>query len=295
MPSEHQSLTDLPSQESVFESLDKSNARLLSERQVNQHLKMAYWSNTVDRVSYNADQVHTLSFYLEGGEGSKRLDINKGSGHQGSLCLLPQYHQSIWEITSPFKFAHLYFSDDSLKQFASTALDIEPRLIQVPELTFHDDKQLVELAQALFLDSDESPLRYEQNTLSIFEHLLSHSEYCLDKSIPLKGGLSPTALRKVKDYIHSHFDQTISIAELAALVNLSDFHLLRMFKLSTGFTPNDYLNYIRVDAAKRMIAAQESLANTAADCGFSNQSHLNRVFKKWTGTSPGQYRSALSL
>lgn len=286
-------MTSTAIQESIFDSLDKSNAQLLSETQVNQHLRLAYWSNTQDRVSYNADQVHTLSFYLQGGEGSRRVDINSGTGHQGSLCLLPQFNESVWEITSPFKFAHLYFTDDAVKQFASTTLDIEPRLIQVPELTFHNDQQLVKLANQLFLSSDNSPLSYEQNTLQIFEHLLSDGAYCLDKKANIKGGLSPFALNLIKDYIQHYHHQSISIADLAKQVHLSDFHLLRMFKLSTGFTPNDYVNYVRITSAMAMIANQTSLVETASACGFSNQSHMNRVFKKWKGITPGQYRAMI--
>lgn len=281
----------LASQESVFDSLDKSNAELLANQDINQHLKVAYWANTQDRVVYNADQVHTLSFYLEGGEGSKRLDIQSGHGHSGSLCLFPQYHHSVWEITSPFKFAHLYFSDESIKQFASTTLDMEPRLIEIPELTFHDDQQLVALARQLFLTSDTSSLCYQQNTLEIFRYLLSDTQYCLSKHLKLTGGLSPKALTLVKDYIHQHFDQSISIADLSDQANLSDFHLLRMFKQSTGFTPNDYVNHVRVEAVKQKLATDTALSQIAQECGFSNQSHMHRTFKKWAGVTPGQYRA----
>lgn len=280
-------------QESVFDSLDKSNAELNAEHSVDQHLRVAYWSNTQDRVTYNADKVHTLSFYLEGGEGSKRLDIQSGQGHSGSLCLLPQYHHSVWEISSPFRFAHLYFSDDSIKQFASTTLDIEPRLIQIPELTFHDDQQLVALARQLFLSSDASPLSYQQNTLEIFRYLLSNTQYCLNEQLRLTGGLSPAALAKVKEYIHQYFDQSISIADLSQQANLSDFHLLRMFKQSTGFTPNDYVNYVRVETVKQELLTEKSLSQIAQECGFSHQSHMNRTFKKWASITPGQFRSAL--
>ena len=282
-------------QESVFDTLDKSNAQLLSETSINHHLKLAYWANNQDRVSYNADNVHTLSFYLQGGEGSRRMDANCGTGHQGSLCLLPQFHQSVWEITAPFKFAHLYFTDEALKQFASTTLDIEPRLIQVPELTFHEDPALEVLTRELFLFSDENRLNYEQSTLKIFEHLLSDRRYCFSSAkTALTGGLSPVSLKRVKDYIHQNFSRNISIKELAQLVNMSDFHLLRMFKVSTGFTPNDYLNYVRVEAAMSAIAQGKALIDIAHECGFSNQSHLNRVFKKWKGVTPGYYRNEIA-
>ncbi len=79
--SQHLQPSAIAHQESVFDSLDKSNAELLADQQINQHLKVAFWTNSQDRVVYNADHVHTQSFYLEGGEGSKRLDIKSGHGH----------------------------------------------------------------------------------------------------------------------------------------------------------------------------------------------------------------------
>lgn len=290
-------------QESVFDTLDRSNASLLADHQINQHFRTAHWSNDLDRVSYHADKVHTLSFYVKGGEGSRRIDVNKGNGHTGSLCIFPQFHESQWEITSEFRFAHLYFSDESIKQYASTTLDIEPRLIEIPDLTFHEDERLMNLAQQLFLSELTAPeltapeltcnptaLAKEQQIQQIFEHILSDQRYCLNHSAKIIGGLSPAALIKTKEYIHAHYQQNIHLAELAALVDLSEFHFLRMFKASTGFTPNDYLMHVRIEAAKQAIKSNDSLVNVALNCGFSNQSHMNRTFKKWVGVTPGMFR-----
>ncbi len=166
-------------------------------------------------------------------------------------------------------------------------------MIEIPELTFHDDPQLVALAQQLFLSTDSNALCYQQNTLEIFRYLLSDTQYCINNHLKLTGGLSPHCLARVKEYIHHYFDQNISIADLAEQANLSDFHLLRMFKQSTGFTPNDYLNHVRVETAKQKISTETALSQVAQECGFSNQSHLNRTFKKWVGLTPGQYRTAI--
>ncbi len=290
----------MTNRESVFDTLDRSNAQLLAEHTINRHFKTAHWTNALDRVSYHADQVHTLSFYLQGGEGSRRIDVDRGSGHTGSLCIFPQFHESQWEITAPFSFAHLYFSDESIKQFASTTLDIEPRSIEVPELTFHDDAKLVALAQQLFSANDTSdvdshnPLKQEQTIQLIFQHLLSDRRYCLHKKSILTGGLSPALVRRIKAYIHQYYYRAVHLAELAEIASLSEYHLLRMFKASTGFTPNEYLMHTRVEKAKQAIVAGQSLADIALSCGFSSQSHFNRVFKQRLGVTPGTFKSVCS-
>ena len=284
--------------ESVFDTLDKSNALLLAEQTINKHFKTAHWSNALDRVAYHADHVHTLSFYLQGGEGSRRIDEDRGTGHAGSLCILPQHHQSKWEISAPLSFAHLYFSDESIKQFAATTLDIDPRTIVVPELTFHDDTALVSLVKQLFLTPESCVqdhvdlLGQEQVIQLIFEHLLSDKYYCLNRPVKLTGGLSPVIARRIKEYIHQHSNQALHLSELAEIAGLSDYHFLRMFKKSTGFTPNDYVTHVRVEKSKQALACQQPLAQVAIDSGFSNQSHFNRTFKKWVGMTPGAFRCA---
>ncbi|UZE95331.1 helix-turn-helix transcriptional regulator [Alkalimarinus alittae] len=284
-------------QESVFDTLGRSNAHLLAQHTINKHFKTAHWSNSDDHVSYHADRTHTLSFYLQGGEGARRIDASQKVGHSGSLCMLPQHHQSQWEITAPCVFAHFYFSDESIKQFASTTLDIDPRTIEVPELTFHDDAILLSLSRQLFLvptingHLPPSQLAQEQTIQLIFKHLLSDKHYYPQKQLKLTGGISPATLRQLKEYIHQHSHQAVCLTDLAGLANLSHYHLLRMFKASTGYTPNDYLTYIRLEKSKQALSSQKSLAEIAVEQGFSNQSHFNRIFKKWVGVTPGTYRS----
>ena len=72
----------------------------------------------------------------------------------------------------------------------------------------------------------------------------------------IRGGLPPRALRRVREYIEAHLEETISIDALAGIVGLSKYHFARAFKQSEGLTPHDYLLQCRVRRA------QELLANT---------------------------------
>ena len=72
---------------------------------------------------------------------------------------------------------------------------------------------------------------------------------------------------------------------------MSRFYFCRLFKKSVGATPYQYVMQQRVEMAKRMLQQQGlSIADVAFDCGFANQSHLGRIFKKHTGTTPKKYR-----
>jgi len=91
--------------------------------------------------------------------------------------------------------------------------------------------------------------------------------------------------------MQSHYQRQIYLYELAGLANLSEFHFCRMFKESMAQTPQDYLNQVRIERAKILIDSSETnLADIALQCGFANQNHLDRCFKRQVGITPGAYR-----
>jgi AraC-like DNA-binding protein len=96
-------------------------------------------------------------------------------------------------------------------------------------------------------------------------------------------------MARVRDYIDAHYERDIPIDELAALVGLSRYHLMRAFCKEYGLPPHAYANQVRLIAAKRLLAAGRTAADAAASAGFYDQSHLNRVFKRAYGITPGAY------
>jgi AraC-like DNA-binding protein len=83
--------------------------------------------------------------------------------------------------------------------------------------------------------------------------------------------------------------ENISLAELASFAYLSRFHLIRVFKKHTGLPPHAYLEQIRVNRAKELLKSGMPIIDTAYELGFVDQSHLTKTFKKFAGTTPGQF------
>ena len=102
------------------------------------------------------------------------------------------------------------------------------------------------------------------------------------------------AVRKARRYLDEHFAEGVSLAELAAHVSLSPYHLLRTFRAETGLPPHAYLDNVRIRHAERLIAAGKPLAEVSAETGFSSQSHLTHRFRKIIGVTPGQYSRSCS-
>jgi AraC-like DNA-binding protein len=107
------------------------------------------------------------------------------------------------------------------------------------------------------------------------------------------GGLSPAAMRRVREYVDAHLGVSIDLATLAGVVRVSIHHFARGFKQSAGVTPHHYLTRKRVERAQDLLARTElSLSEIALAVGFSDQSHLARHFRQMLGVTPGQFRWA---
>jgi AraC-like DNA-binding protein len=106
-----------------------------------------------------------------------------------------------------------------------------------------------------------------------------------------RGGLPPRALRRVREYIASHLEESISIRVLADNVGLSSFHFSRAFKKSEGMSPHRYLLQCRVRRAQELLASTDlPLSEIALASGFSDQSHCARQFRRHVGVTPSAYR-----
>lgn len=98
--------------------------------------------------------------------------------------------------------------------------------------------------------------------------------------------------RRARDYLEAHSDQDVSLGALADSVNMSRFHLLRVFRREYGLPPHAWLMQHRLSRARRALRAGGLPATVAAELGFTDQSHLTRRFVAAFGITPGQYRDA---
>jgi AraC family transcriptional regulator len=105
------------------------------------------------------------------------------------------------------------------------------------------------------------------------------------------GGLARWQAKRALAYIEANLGSRIETCELAGLVSCSKGHFSRAFKRSLGLPPMAYVATRRVERAKRMMTTtREQLTEIALACGFADQSHLNRSFRRVVGMSPGLWR-----
>ena len=105
------------------------------------------------------------------------------------------------------------------------------------------------------------------------------------------GGLARWQAKRALAYIEANLGSKINTRQLAGLVSFSKGHFSRAFKRSLGLPPMAYVVSRRVERAKFMMATtREQLTAIALACGFADQSHLNRSFRRMMGVSPGLWR-----
>lgn len=98
-------------------------------------------------------------------------------------------------------------------------------------------------------------------------------------------------VEKAKHYMSTHLTQTIQMVDVAQAVGLSQFHLSRLFKASTGMTMQKYLIQKRIETAKHLLLTSDrTIPQIAFLLRFCDQSYFTQVFRKETGLTPGQFR-----
>lgn len=105
--------------------------------------------------------------------------------------------------------------------------------------------------------------------------------------------LSAALFARIVRHIDSHLSEHLAVADLAAMVGLTRSHFSRAFQRMTGDPPQRFITKRRISRARDLLSSEKvSLAEIAAQVGFSSQAHFSTVFRKDIGTTPARYRAA---
>ena len=106
------------------------------------------------------------------------------------------------------------------------------------------------------------------------------------------GGQGPDSrMEDVLAFFHQNFQEEIQVRECARRFNMSESWLIRCFRQRTGMTPQRYLTDIRLNQAKELLAASSlNIGEIAAVVGYENALYFSRIFRKYVGVSPREYR-----
>ncbi len=228
----------------------------------------------------HAHEGYSISLMQEGVhhfvvEGERR------QAEMGQVRIIHPYEEHE-TLESTWKHINLSLESDTIEQIASSmGLELPvvfSRLISDTELA----KIISQLYQAYTGEESEN---IKQLSEALIRYLLEKHRF---DHTPLPTLSSSSQIDQARSYIHTHAHQAdLNLDEVAKKAQMSKYHFLRRFKQTLGRTPHQYLQNIRIDCVRKSIAQGRSLSQAAHDCGFYDQSHMIRVYKKFYGHTPG--------
>jgi AraC-like DNA-binding protein len=165
---------------------------------------------------------------------------------------------------------------------------------------------ITERAGNVFTISDPHPalnkltalLRFFYHRAPIKEPLMSQyltdilTEFMILPPINSRNQTAHNEVEQAISYINEHFTEAISIEDLAAKMNLSQYHFIRKFKRETGYTPHEYLNNTRIASASYLLKLSSiPIKEICYETGFASEAVFYNAFKRRMGITPMQYRS----
>lgn len=164
----------------------------------------------------------------------------------------------------------------------------EPARVAFPRCVVRDAELVVELRRLAELVAERGELLERQAAaVEAFGLLLRrHGEI-----VPAGGdaGGERRAVRRARELLAANLADKLTLDELAREAALSPYHLLRVFRESTGLTPHAWRTQRRISRARELLAGGMSPAQAALETGFADQSHFGKAFKQYVGATPGDY------
>lgn len=175
---------------------------------------------------------------------------------------------------------------------------LEPFYDPKPVFRFEKEQRQVlfqQLNEIFLLSQKELPeslkkLMIHQKFIEFLYHLKdnwSHNIYTSEKAV----NESDQKIYSITSYIHNHYNEDISLESLSKRFFISSFYLSHQFKKVTGHTLTHYIQMTRIrNTQYLLINTSIKVTEIAQQCGFTSFSQFNRVFRKFCGLSPSEYR-----
>jgi AraC family transcriptional regulator len=249
------------------------------------------------RMLEHTAEFHEVNIPISGSLTTKKISANGKqfitNGSAGCLCITPagQSIGAFWE--KPLDHLGILLEPEFVLQTA-----LENRFNSNFEfLEAYEDKDplMQHIGLALLAEANaETPsgkLYADSLVQSLTLHLLKNYSTASVVRENLNGGLSGYKLRRVTEFINANLEEDLSLAEIAAVADLSQFHFARAFRRTTGSTPQQYLMRQRIERAKVLLAKDDlPLVEISLRSGFKNQSHFTALFRKFTKLTPKTWR-----
>lgn len=246
----------------------------------------------VEGVNDNMSKSHYHDFfeiyYLESGQRYVMLENEIHLIHSGQFLLYSPYtmHHSYGEKDVPFKRLVLYFRPIEIQSHTLQSALLNKIGVYTDTTT---GQYSIHNLLKLFLQEEATMQPYKDERMNaLLQLLLITIERQLASPVSIE---KQTRIGQVVDYIHTHYQENITINSLSEIFYLSPYYLCREFKKYTNRTIIQYLHVTRIlNAQRKIMETNKSITTISSETGFTNLTHFNRIFKSCTGMTPTNYR-----
>lgn len=239
---------------------------------------------------HNHDDVYELVLFVNGdAEFHAEGSVYKLKPYDMLITRPGELHHIICVSKKPYERYVLYISRDYLKNSncAEFAKIFEDRALGegnlIPAETVRES--LLETFNRLYKYAEDKIYLVADAVLVEFLYLLNNA-----KKPPSRATVRDKRVVEVIKYINENLSEPLKLDLLAERFYVDKYHLCRIFKRSTGYTLNRYINYKRLLLVRELHAQGQSLLEASTNAGFNNYSHFYRMYLKQNGEPPGKMK-----
>ncbi len=255
-------------------------------------------SHLASRISWHAHQRLEFLFLLEGATAYEFADGRAVELAGGQFLLIPAgaRHRGLHEVRRPALLCGVLFDPrppSAVRQTPFTRGDLEWLGRQCAGGAFTPRRMSVELRRLArsLVQQVCGPAPADESAAAL-RLTLCATLFESARQLTASRSLEPTrAAQAAIDYMQAHLAEPLRMEAVAAAAQCSRSRLFQIFKESTGMAPNDYLQRVRVNHAQALLSAgDEPITSIALRCGFSTSQYFSNVFRKYSGSSPSDFR-----
>ncbi len=245
---------------------------------------------------------HLLILHLDGPVTVHRQLNHKETSRvipPGGMFTMPGGMDFAVRLGGTLQTLHVYLRQSLVEDVAAEITPGDPSRVELIPI-FGDGDQLIERLMLGIRDVLEN---WDPSATAYVDYLVraiaarlirEHSSISAPPNTAyLRAKMGRGQLAKAIDFMEANLDRSIDLTAIASAAGSSPSHFARQFRTAVGITPHRYLMQLRAERAKRLLTETgQPVAEIAFSCGFANQEHLTRLFKRFCGATPAAYRKA---
>ena len=213
----------------------------------------------------------------------------------GVTSLLTRSQASHWHWTEDVNVRHIYLTADFVSNVAREVVGRDIHEVRLADILRTHDPVISVAADTIAAEASQvalgGPLYVDSVARQLVIHLLRRYANVRVKPDTQHGELTAIQQRNILDFIEANLEHNIGLEQLAAQLGMGPCAFSKTFRKTLGVAPYAFVTARRVERARELLArSSKPIKQIAACCGFSDQAHLTRFFKKQYGVPPASFR-----